>query len=206
MRPRDPITTLARHASYFLLLVATAFIGKAAFAHSPHETRLPLSSPRAIWTPCTEVKVYLDERDGFLQKDLLTSIRYLRRTTGIQLRFMGTTRTPQMRSWLSNGPGAIVVSASSPTPRDRPDLLGLTTRSVSSQNRIIAAFVVVRPERMTKFEASFQTMLHELAHAVGLDHSGQSGDLMYPHLLSSTVSELSAEEIEVLKNAYSCDS
>jgi hypothetical protein len=155
------------------------------------------------WDPCSPIDVVVDPRDapsGALD-DLEIAIERLVRATGLTVRVTGTTDerpradrppyqpdrygdrwAPVLVTWAAPHEGGIRLRST-----DRGVALPVAVGPVGDRTYVTAqvALNAERHDLVPGFEDRSwswgSTLLHELAHAVGLDHVDDPAELMYVH-------------------------
>lgn len=204
VRRRDPITRIANIVSLALLWVAVTSLTAAVRVSYAAEPSLPMAAPHSYWEQCSTVSVYLDENDAYLEKSVRNAVQYIHDKTGLDIIYAGTTRTPDLITWIDSQTQAIVLTTHTNLLKQSKTILGSTYRFPVTSPQITAAFITLNKPLIAKTRSEDQTVLHELGHAVGLEHGGKLGDLMYPNLGKNTATRFTSAEIATLKEHYHC--
>jgi hypothetical protein len=164
------------------------------------------------WDPCTPIRWQVNlalAPPGALDA-LRVAFDDLAAATGLTFTSAGTTTAVPTRSWLqSDGErGTLLVAW---VPKVGSDLWsgsadgeggwykrGVSTDGTSWTWKIERGFVLIDPATTAGYAAGFAPgvslgalLLHELAHAIGLGHTDDDAQLMYPTLSSSTAAGFS---------------
>jgi len=205
MRNADPIISLANLVSVVSLALIVTPVASYLQTPSASQVTIPRTALAHSWSECPTIRVHLDSRDASLEKTILEAIDYLRTETGLNLTYKGTTRTPQIESWLRTRPGTIGISSHTDAFVTRPRNLGLAFRTFDVETgHITAAFIALNLLAIPDTATAIRTLMHELGHALGLGHGGAQGDLMYPSIDKHTNPRLDVMEIAVLRSHYHC--
>jgi hypothetical protein len=185
-----------------LATVVVLAVGAAAAAAAPagavsSYSVTAMSHQVLRWNPCASVAVRVDVHgapSGALA-DVEHALSLVDRASGLRLHYAGsTTSIPNRGNWKSYR-GITVAWARS----TQSDLLGqgqageggyVASTDGSGRWRITSAFVVV-DTRYNYLHGGFGTggtrgalLLHELGHAVGLNHVPDARQIMYPKITS----------------------
>jgi hypothetical protein len=172
------------------------------------------------WNPCDgaiHVRANLDLAPSGAVDDVLEALRQLGTATGLTFTYDGTTSYVPTSSNTANRPAPLVIAwADRGTGSGQTDLVqsgaiaegGWNSSAVSTDGgrtwnwKISSGFVVVDPSASSALTSGFGTgatrgalLLHELGHAVGLQHVSDQGQLMYPTLTSTTVGSYGAGDL-----------
>jgi len=163
----------------------------------------------ARWNPCQSVITYRVNLSGLprskraaMLRTVRASFKRLHAATGMTYRYRGTTGFVPRQQNLAEQPAEIVVAV---VPRRRTDL-PLTARSLGYGGvlwstwygpagegaAIMRGYVVLEASAMRTLRGGWgggtrrtNVILHELAHASGLDHVNSPRQQMYPTLTAS---------------------
>jgi hypothetical protein len=205
MKRADPVIAFANLVTLICLALLVAPLSHYLRTPIGPQAAIPRSELIYAWNPCQKIQVFVDARDAYLQKTILDTIKYLRAETGANLAYKGPTRTPEIKSWLRGRPGTIAISSHTDAFRADPETLGLAFRKFDGQSlRISSSFIALNGTAIGDREILRRTVLHEFGHALGLDHGGQPGDLMYPRIDERTSPQLDPAEIAELRTQYHC--
>lgn len=144
------------------------------------------------WDPCrgVAVRVALDEAPIGALADVKQAIAAVNAASGLRLRYAGATRTiPNRRNWL--GSAGITLAWASDAQSDK--LTGSNAgeggnyaATTGTRWRVTHGFVVL-DTRYNRLRPGFGSggtrgalLIHELGHAVGLNHVKDSRQIMYP--------------------------
>lgn len=182
--------------------------------------RMPDGSTVVLrWNPCQTItyKINVVRLPTGQRPVVLAEIRSaftrLGKVSGLRFAYRGTTSEVPRSNRLETMSAEIVVAVTTPSATDFPiggGTLGYGGRAwywwwhdtgsrVSYGAAITRGFVVLDSSRLRELRAGFgrglgrgNLVLHELGHAVGLDHAGTPASLMYPELSSASPSGYAA--------------
>jgi hypothetical protein len=165
------------------------------------------------WNPCQTITykanvVVLPARmRPAVLREVRTAFGILAAASGLRFAYRGETSEVPRSSALDAQSAEIIVAVTTPARTDFPiggGTLGYGGRSwywwwsdsglgIAYGAAITRGFVVLDSDRVTALQPGFgrgldrgNLVLHELGHAVGLDHAGQRASLMYPELSSDS--------------------
>ena len=168
------------------------------------------------WNPCSVIhwRANVTGAPATALADVSTAFAQLAAATGMTFVFDGTTTTVPTNSWLRGtaDTGTILVAW---TTKDATDLFdahadgeggwyesGISRDGATWTWKIVRGFVVIDPTTTSSYRSGFGTgttigalVLHELGHAVGLDHVTDASQLMYPTLSRSTVAQYATGDL-----------
>jgi hypothetical protein len=153
------------------------------------------------WDPCTPVsyRVHLGNAPAGFAQDVTDAVQQLAAATGLTFVDLGTTTYPGPSStgdqadWPADADLLVSVADESDVPALAGSVVGYASVLRASWSagdaRIERAEVVLRDEYVVSAEDATEPggtvdelLLHELGHAVGLGHSPDSTQVMYPEL------------------------
>lgn len=152
------------------------------------------------WNPCATIPVYLHRGDApaSVGRMVRQALDQARAATGLTFSLEGSTRTvPFSRSWNRRVPtDGLYVGFS--TKRDVPALKGavaglggpgILERNSAGQGVIASGGAVIDTDEWGRLRPGFirglsrgSLLLHELGHAIGLEHASAKGEVMFPYL------------------------
>lgn len=184
--------------------------------------QVTLNSGRSVdarWNPCQSAITYRVNLSGLpraqrraMLRTISASFRRLHAATGLTYRYRGTTRFVPRQGNLAEQPAEIVVAA---VPRSRTDLpmtaasLGyggvLWSTWYGDQGEgaaVMRGYVVLEADAISTLRRGWgsgtrltNVVLHELAHASGLDHVSDRRQQMYPTLSTGSPSGFAAGDL-----------
>jgi hypothetical protein len=188
--------------------------------------KIKLASGRSIvarWNPCQEAITYRinltalpTAKRAAMRKQIRAAFRTLSAANGITYRYTGTTRFVPKSTNLTKAPAEIVVAVVGNKATDMDlaaNVAGLGgmlwstwTGSAGEGAVVVRGFVLLSPSEMTTMKPGFgrgstqgNVILHELAHASGLEHVSAKSELMYPTLLPSAPNGFGPGDLAGLK-------
>ncbi|MGH8888491.1 MAG: cell wall-binding repeat-containing protein [Acidothermaceae bacterium] len=164
------------------------------------------------WNPCRAIGWRLNAPgiDAALTQTINTEFAALGRATGMTFRYDGTTSFIPQQSTVSSEPDDLVVTiaarSASDFLADNPGAVGYGGWEASTLPdgnwQITKGYVVMDqatvtelPEGIAAGETTGALLLHELGHAVGLQHAAKATEIMYPALNPQTPSTYSADDL-----------
>jgi hypothetical protein len=194
LRVYAPATSVAAaaYSSSETLKVTTPYTprGGTAYRHLGNRSR---------WDGCQVItyRVNPDRMPSGALRDVKEAFRRLSQVTGLRFRYAGgTSFVPYRRgasSWLKNADLALAWAPPRLVPGLSGTVVGLggyaAVRTTTRFQRITQGYVVL--DSTSRMPAGFgghrftrgMALLHELGHAVGLDHVSDRRQVMYPTLL-----------------------
>ncbi|MCU1595164.1 MAG: hypothetical protein JWO12_2556 [Frankiales bacterium] len=174
------------------------------------------------WNPCDgpiHVRVNAGKAPAGALADVTTALAALGKATGLSFVYDGATSFVPTHANSSSQPARLVIAWAPPgTGAGQSDYYGAGAvgeggwRSSGSSSdggttwkwQIVQGFVVVDPS--VSLASGFGTgitrgalLLHELGHVVGLNHTGDTSQVLYPTLRSATVGSYGAGDLTGLK-------
>jgi hypothetical protein len=153
------------------------------------------------WDPCRPVSysVHLGDAPAAFAEDVADAVQQLAAATGLTFVAVGTTPYPgptptgDQTGWPADADLLVTVADETTDPALEGSVVGyasvLRASWTASDARIERAEVVLRDEYVVSAEQATtpgstvdELLLHELGHAVGLGHSPDSTEVMYPEL------------------------
>lgn len=170
-------------------------------------------SPKGVpahWSSCSPITwTYFEEKSrpyglGVAQ----TALQAIANATGFTFKYVDPGTTPEPKWDVIGNPDApanpaqlqIMFGDASNIPQLTGGTLGITAPYWNGDNQIQVAYVVVRPDatygaKDFGFGGLGLVFMHELAHAMGLDHVSSVSDLMYPDLWSIQATAFAAGDL-----------
>lgn len=156
-------------------------------------TLLDPGRPGAVfrWDPCTPVRVRVQAEPGYptLRADVAAALGRLAAATGLRFTDLGPTANGGAAADPGGFPAdtdlVVTVAGEGEAPALAGGPVGYTTLNHSvwagPDARILAAEVVLEREFLTSGSSAVgQLLLHELGHAVGLGHTADADQVMFP--------------------------
>jgi hypothetical protein len=133
------------------------------------------------WDPCRPITWKLAGRvTPAKRREAVAAMRQVRRATGLAIRYAGMASAEETRSVPT---GTIVVQFLAKR-EPQPGAAGVANVAFvgpyqNGQNRIVWAHVKIGEAARDGHRGYMNVLLHELGHAVGLDHSGHDHSVMW---------------------------
>ena len=188
-------------------VIAPAVVGAA----STTDYTLNYSSGKIIrWDPCKTInyRVNLDRAPKGALTEVKEAVARVETVTGINFAYQGSTdRLPQSTwtnhvdrskrlvifawAWSGSGDGHSTLLPSGAAGEGGWAAQSWTSDGVTHRLRIVAGFAIFNPSTYRNLERGFgsgetrgQLVLHELGHAMGLNHTTTRSQIMYPQIES----------------------
>ncbi|GAB6898537.1 matrixin family metalloprotease [Kineosporia succinea] len=180
-------------------------------------------STTARWNPCQKAIVWRVNMAGWpaskrpaMLKQIQTSVARVAKVTGMKYRYAGTTTFIPRQENLASAPADIVVAVIDPKKTNFSfsenslgygGVLWATWYGSSGEGAaVVRGYAVLIPSGMNKLKPGFGTgnkqgnvVLHELAHAAGLDHVRSKAQQMYPDLTAKSPNGLAPGDVQGLQ-------
>lgn len=153
----------------------------------------PDSADPVTYDPCEPVRVVVNPRSGPPEATAMVddALGEMSELTGLDLRLVGETDAGPESDWQPEQQGdrwePVLVAWTDPdeVPELDGNVLGLGGSAwleEDGERRYITGQVLLDGPQLAQIgeEQTRATLLHELAHLVGLDHVDDTGELMYP--------------------------
>ena len=164
------------------------------------------------WNPCRAIGWRLNAPaiDATLTQTINAEFATLTQATGMTFRYDGTTTFIPQQNTVSSEPDDLIVTIAARTSTDflanNPGAVGYGGWEASTLPdgnwQITKGYVVLDqatvaelPEGIASGETTGALLLHELGHAVGLQHAANATEIMYPALNPQTPSTYSADDL-----------
>ena len=136
------------------------------------------------WNPCASVPYWVNTTGSPLPLTALQGdVAVLAAGTGLTFAYQGSS-TQSVPTW--SGPGLLIGFATAATePAFSHGAIGVTYTTYSG-HRILTAGVDLKQDWVANTPQWHALLLHELGHAVGLDHVSDVTQLMNPFVTSTT--------------------
>lgn len=224
-----PTSTLTRRFSRLLLATAAAATVTSACGTPVAATVIGNPADYAVnvfsgwtqrWNPCAPVHYRVDIR---LQPAALGTVKaavaQLSKGTGISFVFDGTTAyTPTGGSWSQPAPLVISFAKHAGQPGGSSYLAGgnqlgeggfqssyQTVNGKITSYKIVKGYAVLDAAAFSRSTPKVRTgsLLHELGHAVGLNHAHFTSEIMYPVISNSGAGAYSSGDLAGLRRVGS---
>ncbi|GAB3247291.1 hypothetical protein [Kineosporia babensis] len=179
-------------------------------------------STTARWDPCQKAITWQVNMAGWpakkrpaMLKQIQSAVAQVSRITGMKYRYAGTTTFTPRQENLVSAPADIVVAVINPKTTNFSfsenslgygGVLWATWYGGDGEGAaVVRGYAVLIPSGMNKLKAGFgkgntqgNVILHEMAHAAGLDHVRSSKQQMYPDLTAKSPNGYASGDLQGL--------
>jgi hypothetical protein len=172
------------------------------------------------WSSCSPIRyeINLSGAPADAASNLNTALATLSRYTHLRFAYAGTTPTIPQSGWINQHlPAPLVIAWATPTTSS---LLGqsqelsigaVASVGASPGQRYVSGVVVIDSAATVSLPSGMETgglgllVLHELSHAIGLDHSHDPHSYMYPYFNATTQGITTADAVHLANlNSGAC--
>ncbi|MBT0769321.1 hypothetical protein KIH74_10345 [Kineosporia sp. J2-2] len=180
------------------------------------------ASTTARWNPCQQAITWQVNMSGWpaskrsaMLKQITAAVTKVSKVTGMTYRYAGTTTFTPRQENLVSAPADIVVAVINPKTTNFSftenslgygGVLWATWYGGDGEGAaVVRGYAVLIPAGMNKLKAGFgggntqgNVILHEMAHAAGLDHVRSKAQQMYPDLTAKSPNGYAAGDLQGL--------